>query len=326
MPLALSIIVPVFNVDAYLEKCVNSLLHQDLPSDSYEIILVDDGSTDNSGYLCEKFASLNNCVSVIHQQNKGLGAARNIGIAMAHGVYVQFVDSDDYLEPNVLGELVKKMEDEQLDVLRFNYQNVDEEYIVFEPNHFSKPFVDYRDEICSGSVFLNERLGYGCYACQFIIQRTLLEGCFFKEGVYFEDTEWTPRILIRAQRVSSTSCMVYNYLCRRGSITTGKDISHRTKILEDRFRLIDSLKAQMTFLEDNRWHKGMIAQTAIALIGDISHLDKKTRHHQLRELRNKDLFPLSTYHATKTAGRKILLANFSPALLCNFLRFKRNIK
>lgn len=319
MPLALSIIVPVFNVDAYLEKCVKSLLDQDLVSGSYEIILVDDGSTDTSGSLCDRLASLHKCIRVIHQPNKGLGAARNTGIDIAQGTYLLFVDSDDYLDPNVLGRLVNKMESDRLDVLRFNYRNVNEDGKAIEPNKISRPFMNYSDNVCDGLTFLNERLGFGCYACQFILRRSLLNDCRFKEGIFFEDTEWTPRMLSRAQKVSSTDTVVYNYLMRVGSITQGKDLSKRRRVLEDKFQLIDFMNQQMASAYDKRWFRGMITQTSISIIGCIAKDFYSERHLLLRRLSALQVFPLSTFHATRAATRKILIANISPLLLCYLL-------
>lgn len=312
----LSIIVPVFNVEPYLRKCVDSLLSQDLSLEDYEIILVDDGSPDKCPVICDEYSMMHKNVKVIHQPNGGLGAARNSGIAVAQGKYVQFVDSDDYLEPNVLKGLVEKMENEELDVLRFNYQNVNDRYEVFEPNKVSKPFVDYRDEICDGLSFLTERLGFGCYACQFIIRGELLEDCWFKEGIFFEDTEWTPRLLSSAHRVTSTSSIVYNYLIRQGSITKSIDNEKKHKALDNRLRVIDALIDQKQKVEDRRWFDGMIAQTALAIICGISKDFYDKRCDYLQKLRSKGVFPLSCYHASITAIRKIRLANFSPFFLC----------
>ena len=322
MGLKLSIIVPIYNVEKYLPQCVESLLFQDLPSEEYEIILIDDGSPDRCGAICDKYASDHPHIKVIHRPNGGLSAARNTGIEVAQGRYVQFVDSDDYLEPNVLKFLVNKMEQDQLDVLRFNYQNVNDRYEVFEPNKVSKPFVDYRDEVCDGLTFLNERLGYACYACQFMVRRELLQTIPFKEGVYFEDTEWTPRLLLRADRVASTTLMVYNYLMRIGSITKSTNEEKKKKLLNDELCLIDALKKQMAGVEDKRWFEGMIAQIALAIVGFVSKNFYANRKWYLRELLSKKIFPLSVYHSTPAARRKIQMANLSVGLLCLILHFR----
>ncbi len=323
MGLKLSIVVPIYKVEQYLHKCIDGLLDQNLPQDEYEIILVDDGSPDRCGEICEGYAARFDNIKVVHRENGGLSAARNSGIEVAQGKYIQFVDSDDYLEPNVLKILVNKMVVDHLDVLRFNYQNVNEKYEIFEPNKISKPFVDYRDEPCDGLPFLTERLGFGCYAWQFMIRRELMEGCMFKEGVYFEDTEWTPRLLLKAERVSSTDTMTYNYLMRQGSITKSVDEKLKRKVLDDKLLLIDSLQEQMKDVKDKRWFEGMIAQTVLSVLGYVNENYYHERSDFCKVLKMKKVFPLSPYHSTKSASRKIAIANVSPMVLCWLLRKNR---
>ena len=318
----LSIIVPVYNVEKYLRKCVDSLLTQDLPPEEYEIILVDDGSTDQSGTICDEYAAGHPIVKAMHQQNGGLSAARNNGVAVAQGRYVQFVDSDDYLEPNVLKALVEKMETDRLDVLRFNYRNVNERYEVIEPNKDPKRWANYSSEVCDGQTFLNERLGPSCYAWQFMVRRALLTDCLFKEGVYFEDAEWTPRMLLKAKRVTSTGMMVYNYLLRLGSITQSVEEKKKRKLLADKFLLIDSLQKQMESAVDGRWFKGMIAQNVVSIFSFVCTHFYEERKMVVSELKSRKVFPLSTYQSNATAMRKIRMANLSPALLFIMLKWK----
>lgn len=322
MGVKLSIIVPVYRVETYLRKCVESLLAQDLSIEDYEIILVDDGSPDGCPAICDGYAKQQRNIKVIHQANRGLSTARNTGIEAAEGEYIQFVDSDDYVEPNVLKTLIEQVESYNLDVLRFNYHNVNERYEVFEPYKVNKLYVDYSDTVCNGETFLTERLGFGCYACQFILRASLLNNCRFKEGIFFEDTEWTPRMLLKAGRVASSSLIVYNYLMRSGSITQSSDVIKKRKVLEDRFGLIDSLKTQMVDIADKRWFEGMIATTALTALGDISIYFWKERDIYIRRLKCTGIFPLSSYHSTPSAGRKIRLANISPSLLCMMLHCK----
>ena len=315
----LSIIVPVYKVEQYLRKCVDSLLDQDLPREEYEIILVDDGSPDGCPTMCDEYASSHANVRVVHRENGGLSAARNSGIEMAQGQYVQFLDSDDYLEPDVLKTLVDMMDADHLDILRFNYQNVNEKYEVFKPNKVSKPFVDYRDEVCDGLAFLNERLGFGCYAWQFMLRRELLENCVFKEGIYFEDVEWTPRLLLKASRVTSTDLMVYNYLMRMGSITQSVDEKKKRKLLDDKMMIMDLMLELAKGVDDKRWFEGSIAQSVIGIIGSISKDFYGSRKPLIKQLKEKGVFPLSYYHCTSLAARKIRIANISPRLLCFML-------
>lgn len=321
MKLKLSIVVPIYKVEQYLSKCVDSLLNQDLSSEEYEIILVDDGSPDQCGDICEKYAANYTHVKVVHRENGGLSAARNSGIAHAQGRFVQFVDSDDYLEPNVLRPLIEKMEADDLDILRFNYQNVNENYVVFEPNKISKPFVDYRDEVCNGLTFLTDRLGFGCYAWQFVIRHELLDGCLFKEGIYFEDTEWTPRLMLKARRVTSMDLMVYNYLMREGSITQSVDEKKKRKVLDDKLLLIKSMQQQERGMDDKKWFEGMISQTVLSVFGFVCENYYSEKDRYIKELKMAKVFPLSSYHSTKAAKRKLQLANFSPKLLCWLIHF-----
>ena len=103
-----SIIVPVYNVEKYIEKCVNSICQQDY--ENLQVILIDDGSKDNSGRICDKFSEIDSRIVVLHQNNSGVSVARNNGLDVAEGKYIGFVDSDDYLEKDYISTLVQEME------------------------------------------------------------------------------------------------------------------------------------------------------------------------------------------------------------------------
>lgn len=320
----LSIIVPVYNVEAFLNKCVDSLLDQDLSREDYEIVLVNDGSTDSSGALCDTLAAEHGNIRVIHQRNRGLSGARNAGIPGASGTYVMFVDSDDFLCPNVLGTLVGLMESKELDILRFNYQNVNMDGAVFEPNKYVKPYVEYSGEVCDGETFLNERLGFACYAWQFMVKSSIIrkEGNAFKEGVYFEDVEWTPRILLQARRAASTDTIVYNYLFRNGSIARNADHEKKRKAIRDKMTILEAFAALKPRVKDDRWFRGMSAQIALSVLDSVGRFFYPERKEYIRNLKQRVSFPLSTYHATKSAKRKIWLANLSPELVCRLYHRK----
>ena len=242
------------------------------------------------------------------------------------------MDSDDYWEPNMLGYLMQTMEERQLDVLRFNYQNVrlitsegmneltNERYEVFEPFKNIKPYFDYSNEIEDGETFLNKRLGYACYAAQFIIKRELLNNCLFKEGIYYEDTDWTPRMLLKAKRVSSTEKIVYNYLWREGSITLPKDPAKKKKIFEDRRSLLNGFLEQQKYVTDRSWFEWHIASITLSLLEYISAYPLKERRSYIKELRALDIFPITTYRAVGNNKWKIRLVNLSPYLYCKMVK------
>ena len=366
--LKLSIIVPIYNVEQFLRKCVESLLAQDLDPAEYEIILVDDGSSDNCPAICDEYAKLSETnqqssiaetasnyqpvmprIKVIHQPNGGLSAARNSGLKVAEGKYVQFVDSDDYLQPNVLRGLVEQMEHEDLDVLRFKWQNVrvvkesgGEKYEVFNPNK-SDPYRwdDYSPIVTTGEEFLNTRFGYACYAVQFIVRRSLLVGekseisgqksdvsgpqspILFTPGIHFEDTDWTPRMLLAAQRVASTDTMVYNYYIRQGSITKTVDMSRKIKNINDHISIIAALYEEYSQKTDHRlWHNRMITRMALATLANVLDYQYNQRQAYFYQLKQLSIFPLSVRGLSSRDGLWALLANCSLSLytLCYRLR------
>lgn len=322
----LSIIVPIYNVAAYLRKCVESLLNQDYSD--YEIILVDDGSTDESGKIADSLACFRpNIIRTIHQINQGLSGARNTGIEAALGEFVVFVDSDDYWEPNVLGGLMLQIEQDRLDVLRFKYQHVNANFEVFSP-YKSDPyqFDDYSLAAVDGLSFLNKRMGTACYAVMFIARKQLVQDCKFTTGIYFEDTDWTPRMLLKAKRVASTDRVVYNYLMREGSITHAVSRSKQQKVLDDKMRLLEELQRQANTLTQsgNRsdWFDGMIATTAISILGILSTEFYQEKSDYLKRMAELGIYPLNGKYCNNLAMRKLRLINFSPRLAVEILHYK----
>ena len=317
----LSFIVPVYNVAPYLRMCVSSLLSQDVLQDEYEIILVEDGSTDNSGAICDEYDRMFDNIHAIHQPNGGLSVARNTGIAAAQGEYICFVDSDDYWQPNVLSGLMAQIERDKLDVLRFKYQNVNEEGEVFNPYKRDHRLEnDYSEMPTDGVSFLNSRMNTQCYAVMFILRRDLLEGCIFTPGIYFEDTDWTPRMLRKAKRVASTDTIVYNYLVREGSISRAVDRAKQQKVLDDKMHLIATLQQQAVDLRkagrNNRWYRDMISDTVVSIIGMLSNLFYSNRKEYLDQLEQLKIYPITA------RSLKARLINISPRLAVALLHLK----
>ena len=312
----LSIIVPIYNVAPYLRMCVASLLEQDLEKDEYEIILVDDGSTDTCPEICDEYERMFDNIHVVHRKNGGLSAARNSGIKIARGAYVMCVDSDDYLQKNALGALLEQMEDQKLDVLRYNYQNVRENGEIFVPFKTGKPYFDYSCEVVDGETFLNERLGYACYAWAFVLKRELYDGCLFTEGIYFEDTDWTPRMLMKSKRVASTEMIVYNYLWREGSITLPDNPEKKRKVLEDKISLLRGFKEQQKMVQNRQWFIWQTAGTTMSVLGILATYPSAERKPYIKQLKELDVYPLSTFRSNRNGRIKIRMANVSPALYC----------
>jgi glycosyltransferase involved in cell wall biosynthesis len=313
----LSIIVPIYNVAPYLRKCVDSLLVQDITD--YEIILVDDGSTDDSGAIADEILNAHSqspiahCqIKVVHQLNSGLSAARNSGINVATGDYILFVDSDDYLQPNTLATLLEQAEGDNLDVLRFRYQNVKESGEAFAPYKDMTNYNDYSAVPTDGLTFLNERMGNQCYVVQFLVKTDIVRQELFTPSIYFEDTDWTPRMLLRAKRVASTDLVVYNYLWRDGSITLSqKDIAKMRKQLEDKIAILGRLNEWGKTVADRRWFDSMISGLVINVVYIISSMFYCERKKYIKQIKVLNILPLSTYHIAPRAQRKVKLINTS---------------
>lgn len=311
-----------------MAKCLDSVLVDNRFTG--QVICVNDGSTDGSAAMLEQYAQKYPNVEIITQTNAGLSAARNAGIEAATGEYICFLDSDDYWEPNVLCGLMNQVERDNLDVLRFRFQNVNENYEVFNPyKHNHAKDNDYSEAVTDGVTFLNERMGTQCYAAMFILRRDLIFNSLthsfinsFTEGIYFEDTDWTPRMLCKAKRVASADVVVYNYLMRTGSITNAVDLSKKKKVLDDKMRLINSLQKQSDQLQlqgkDNPWFSIMIADTVISIITIIAVQFYSERKAYLVQLENLKVYPLQSTHI------KARLINLSPRLAIELLHLKNH--
>ena len=215
----LSIIIPVYNVEQYLQNCVQSVLtqtYQDL-----QVILVNDGSTDSSGILCDQLAQQDSRVQVVHKVNGGLSDARNAGLKVAIGDLVAFLDSDDvYLQADGLAQLMEVAQAEQPDVLLF--QAVD-----IYPHRQSVRKVydaDYLATHTGTEVFhqLVRTQSFNMSACFQVIRRDLLEEhqLYFEKGLLSEDVDWSLRLWRYVSKVRAINLPLYGYQHREGSIST----------------------------------------------------------------------------------------------------------
>ena len=135
-PIKFSIVLPIYNVEKYLKRCLDSVLGQTYKN--YEVIMVDDGSTDNCPAICDNYAAMDARVKVIHKQNAGLGMARNTGIENATGDYICFFDSDDFVATNLLELCAKELEKENYDIVAFDYSDYKDGNVINSPERAAK--------------------------------------------------------------------------------------------------------------------------------------------------------------------------------------------
>lgn len=249
----LSYIVTVYNTENMIARCMKSLLEQNLEMDEYEIILVDNGSTDNSGRVCDDFAAKYGNVRVLHLENLGAGASRNSGIKVAKGDYIWYIDSDDLIEPNVAHDLLYKAKELNLDVLSFDPQLAweDENLNVKRTEPFIITNKSGKDVMNGEEYSLNVGMPSAQW-CSLYRREFLLENnIWFIEKITYEDQEYTPRAYYLAKRASHANVIVYNYIQRPGSIT--KCIDNREKRANDYLTVCDSL---YRFVNNNNLKKG----------------------------------------------------------------------
>ena len=315
----LSIITTLYRTAAYLPKCVESLLDQDIPASDYEIVLVNDGSPENDLEIASSYAERHPNVKVISQANKGLAGARNTGLAAASGRYVCFVDPDDYVRPCSLKHLLDRMDEADLDVLRFDYQMVDEQY-----NPLDKPgdaqLIDYAPGIYDGRTYLAERQGFACFVWAFIYRSSVIKdnGISFREGDYFDDTAWLPRVLCAAERVDTVPDVRYFYLQRGNSLVNASSPEALKKKLDAQLVLVGRLQEGLARSEGpvRKWYEGMIAKITLSTLTSAASGMRSECGEYVKRLTSFGVFPLKPYLTTKRQKLKYFALNLSPELFC----------
>ncbi len=212
----ISIVVPVYNVEEYLSRCVESLLTQN--EWDIEIILVDDGSTDSSGIICDEYAAKYKQIKVIHQENGRPGAARNAGMVVAQGEFVGFVDADDWVEADMFSSMKNILETKDIDFVLIRTQHVDE-----NGKAVPEPFV------LEGLFDVNEtnisdfNRCYGSPCNKLYRRKDLIgNGIRFPAGIYYEDNAFLWEYEVLFGRGYALNQIGYNYFIRSGSITKQK--------------------------------------------------------------------------------------------------------
>ena len=224
-----SIIVPVYQVENYIRQCIDSILVQTFTD--FELILVDDGSKDKSGQICDEYAVLDQRVKVIHKENGGLSDARNCGMDQAVGNYFMFVDSDDYIAPTMLEYLYKALMNKEADIAVCNFLHF------FEEDRKRDFSTNIQSEVLSGAEIFysrkNERV-YGIWTVAWnkLYKRETLGNVRFRFGKYHEDEFWTNDIYQMDIKVVTIPECLYYYRQRDNSIMGRKNIKRDFDILE----------------------------------------------------------------------------------------------
>lgn len=297
-----------------LRGCLDSILALSLRPYEREIIIIDDGSTESPMNELMKYGD---DIIYIRQKNKGLSEARNLGIRMASGAYLQFIDADDMLNQAAY--------EHSLDIVRYNKPDM----VVFDftrqPTH-GATFED--DGPMNGAKLMKSRNIHGT-AWGYVFKRTILGKLRFTPGIYHEDEEFTPQLLLQAQTVYSTNAKAYVYRKHKGTITSKKDKRSKIKRLSDKHYVITSLQQLSLSLphDEQKAMQRRVAQLTMDYIYNII-VQTRSRHYldrKLAILQREGLFPLpdKAYTAKYKWFRRLTNSNFGLNLMIRVLPFMK---
>ena len=205
----ISVIVPIYNVEKYLNRCLDSIINQTYKN--LEIILVDDGSPDNCGKICDEYAKKDNRIKVIHKENGGLSSARNAGLDIATGDYIGFVDSDDWIELDMYEYLLNICVKYNSDISRCGFVYNDEDCYKDE----NIRIVEYENALID---FINGHIEEGI-VCNKLYKKNIFKNLRFKENIIFEDVLMNYYVFKLGVKIVVSRCSKYHYFRRVDSIT-----------------------------------------------------------------------------------------------------------
>ncbi|ADQ79282.1 glycosyl transferase family 2 [Paludibacter propionicigenes WB4] len=314
-----SIIIPVYNVEQYLRDCLISVVAQTYPD--YEVICVNDGSTDGSLVILEEFRKKYNKISVISQQNKGLSVARNAGIQAAKGDYLFFLDSDDWIEPKTLEILVQKQCGE--DLVCFNGCRVFEDGRTEEPDSGIEEALLTGWEYYCKYALVRRKFHFVCSVLRLYRREYLLEHkLFFEEGIYHEDNLFTPLACYYAQTVKVIPDCLYVYRIRQGSITQSVNLQRLYDMitvankLSAFFILINSIDKSQLYREIAGEYFGAFTSNNAKLFGNKDAEIK-------RRINWQSFKKVSVYHRHR---RIYILLTFHPLLFRMYMGLESLLK
>ena len=244
-----SVIVPVYNMSQWLERCMRSLLRQSYRN--LEIILVDDGSTDDSPDICRRYAEEDSRVIVLHKSNGGQGSARNAALDIARGEYIGFVDPDDWIAPDMYAFMVGKMYERQADIVQVGWHTVsgeesgtDVSEVPLEKTYSNREALS---ELAKGqAAFLNTSV------CSKLFRSTAIRGLRFSEVRAYEDDEFVYKAVWRARKIVADSTAKYYYFIRPGSTMTSRFNLNKLALVTVQKNICDFLKTNVPELYDRQ--------------------------------------------------------------------------
>lgn len=261
-----TIVVPIYNVEKYIDRCINSILNQTYKN--LEIILVDDGSPDNCGKMCDEYAQKDSRIKVVHKENGGLSDARNAGIDIAKGKYISFIDSDDYIEPEYVEILYKTISEDKSDMAISSHKVIYENGTVLEKATGEKSVLNPKQVL--KRILYDEGIDLSAWAKLYKIE--LFQEVRYPKGRIFEDASTTYKLIDESQKVSINSKSTYNYMIRNNSISNITFSTKKMDLITSTKEMSDYIKGKYPDLE-----KACNRRLMYAYLSTLSQLAMSTK-------------------------------------------------
>jgi glycosyltransferase involved in cell wall biosynthesis len=248
----ISIIIPVFNVKSYLRQCIDSVINQSYTD--IEILLIDDGSTDGSSEICDKYALQDKRITVIHQKNQGQGNARNVGIDRSHGEFIYFLDSDDWIKPKLFEAVIAHMKRNSLDLCFFGATVKNDTIDISWNEDMYRKTLGYK--IGSGAEILKQQFDkheYSATVYLYIAHGDLIRNSKirFQEDILFEDNLFTFQLVLTSQKCDVLAESLYIRRIRENStMTAHKDIQRKVQSYIQVIAGLEKIKFKEAFVKE----------------------------------------------------------------------------
>ncbi|KUJ49974.1 glycosyltransferase family 2 protein [Chryseobacterium sp. JAH] len=313
----ITVIIPVYNVEQYLEKCLDSVINQDYPD--LEIILVDDGSPDQCGEICERYAKKDSRIKVIHKKNGGLSDARNVAIDVAFGEYITFVDSDDYISEDYASTLYELIKKNDCKISASGFIRFEQDDVLKVGNEVIKEYVFSSDNAVK-EMFYQQKFDTSAWAK--LYHRSLFsDGLRYPVGLLYEDLATTYKLIRKSDKVTFSTKETYCYLIRSNSIE-GSPFSK--KKYESLLKIIEELEIYK--LKNLEFSKAIDCRILNFLFHLLFETEKNSDYENMifNMIKKYRLKVLKDFNARKKTTISILLSFFGISVLRFFYNYGKS--
>lgn len=314
----LSIIIPVFNTEKYIVRCLDSLYNQQLNEDDFEILVIDDGSEDGSLALAQKYLSLHKNIYIYSQENQGVGAARNTGISLAKGEYIYFIDPDDYLLVGVLNTLIDYSNEYKPDVLTFVSKINSESSESIVPKISTSVSKLFNIKKQTGIEYIAKN-NYKNEVWWYFINKSFLDSINLKfiHGKWMEDAIFTASLFLKAKSVIAIPLDTHRHVRVEGSAMTSKEPMHYLKVINDNANAAIVFNSIINNLEVNTdTHRSCILRLKARQQSFVffmlmrvlkSNINKQEILPLLNKMKSVNAYPLDSFLKVDYGGLKFLI-------------------